>query len=81
MKKIGGICEMCREERGTDTHHLQHQKGANMRNSYIGSFHKNHKANLMTLCEGCHYKIHNTDEQHKRIKTSEGYTLECVSGK
>jgi len=81
VKKIGGICEMCREERGTDTHHLQHQKGANMRNSYIGSFHKNHKANLMTLCEGCHHKIHNTDEQHKRIKTSEGYTLECVSDK
>lgn len=77
-KKLGGICEMCREERAIDTHHLQHQSKARKDNAYIKSFHKNHKANLMNLCEECHHKIHEADTQYKRVKTNAGYILKEV---
>ena len=69
------MCEMCREQKACDTHHLRHQKDANKKNSYIDNFHKNHAANLMSLCEACHHKIHEKEEQHKRVKTSNGYEL------
>ena len=74
-KKLVIMCEMCREEKASDTHHLRHQKDANKKNSYIDNFHKNHTANLMSLCEACHHKIHEKEEQHKRVKTSNGYEL------
>ena len=77
-KKLGGLCEKCGVQRGTDTHHLQHQKYADDNNLYIGSFHKNHKANLMNLCGDCHRKIHEGDEQHIKVRTSEGYSLQRV---
>jgi len=41
----------------------------------ITSFHKNNPANLMTLCEDCHNKIHNTGKQHKKVKTTKGIQL------
>lgn len=56
-KKIRGICEMCGEKMGEEIHHLQQQKDAN-KDGFIGSFHKNHAANLMSVCETCHDKIH-----------------------
>lgn len=74
-KKLIIMCEMCKEKKATDTHHLRHQKDAKHENSYIDSFHKNHQANLMALCEDCHQKIHENDDQHKRIKTTNGYEL------
>ena len=77
-KKIGGVCEMCKTKRGCDTHHLQHQKMADER-GFIGTFHKNHKANLMTLCKDCHQKIHETDEIHKKVKTNRGYELQEIT--
>jgi len=74
-KKLIILCEMCKEKKASDTHHLRHQKDASKKNSYIDSFHKNHAANLMALCEDCHHKIHEDDQQHKRVKTTSGYEL------
>ena len=75
-KKIVGMCEMCNVEPGKEVHHLQHQQIAN-ENGFIetqsGTFHKNHPANLLTLCEKCHDKIHKDSKtMHKKVKTSKG---------
>ena len=60
-KKIMGMCEVCNKEMGTEVHHIHHQKNAN-NEGYIKTeshvFHKNHLANLMTLCEKCHQETH-----------------------
>lgn len=58
-KKIKGICERCHKKVGEEVHHLQHQKYANDK-QYINSFHKNHPANLMSLCQDCHDSFHHT---------------------
>ena len=80
-----GICEMCKSAPAVEVHHLAHQANANEQNQYIDSFHKNHPANLMNLCESCHDKIHESsacaaagEKQHRRVKTSEGYTLTSI---
>ena len=78
-KKIMGNCEKC-GEKGTEVHHLQHQNMANKRN-YIESFHKNHKANLMTLCEDCHHSFHESGEQHVRVKTTKGFVISSLREK
>ena len=70
-KKIMGNCELCKKKIGTEVHHLQHQENAN-ENNMIKSFHKNHPANLLTLCEDCHNNIHKSGKQHKKVKTSKG---------
>jgi DNA mismatch repair protein MutS len=62
-KKIMGICEMCRETMGEEIHHLQYQESAD-KDGYIGHFHKNHPANLMSVCQTCHDKIHADDHIH-----------------
>ena len=82
-KKIRGICELCKENIGEEIHHLQQQKDAD-NEGFIGHFHKNHKANLMTVCENCHDKIHrdnsnnnveNTLDIKQRKKTTKGYNV------
>tara|TARA_Y100001958_G_scaffold319_1_gene227 strand:- start:14882 stop:18142 length:3261 start_codon:yes stop_codon:yes gene_type:complete len=75
-KKIMGDCENC-GEKGTEVHHLQHQNEANTLN-YIESFHKNHKANLMTVCEKCHHMFHDSKKQHVRKKTTSGYKISAI---
>jgi DNA mismatch repair protein MutS len=83
-KKIVGICEMCNLEPGKEVHHLQHQKIAN-ENGFIetqtASFHKNHPANLLTLCEKCHDKIHKGKDKkmHKKVKTSKGIEINNIT--
>jgi DNA mismatch repair protein MutS len=59
-KKIMGMCEICRETMGEEIHHLQYQQSAD-KDGYIGHFHKNHPANLMSVCQTCHDKIHKED--------------------
>ena len=76
-KKIKGNCEVC-GNKGAEVHHLQHQQEANADNAYITSFHKNHKANLMTVCEKCHDKFHEDNKQHKRVKTTNGYKISTI---
>jgi len=56
-KKVRGMCEVCNEVMGEETHHLAPQKAANSE-GFIGTFHKNHPANLSSVCSKCHDKIH-----------------------
>ena len=56
-KKIRGLCELCHNVLSQEVHHVNQQKDANS-DGYIGTFHKNHVANLMSLCESCHNKQH-----------------------
>jgi DNA mismatch repair protein MutS len=72
--KIRGLCELCGETMGEETHHLSPQKDADV-NGYIGTFHKNHKANLASVCEKCHNKIHEKNEKIVRKKTTKGFVL------
>jgi DNA mismatch repair protein MutS len=80
-KKLVGNCELCEKHKASEVHHLQPQKKASSGNEYIlntktsQNFHKNHVANLLNICENCHKKIHKSNEEHKVIKTSEGYIL------
>lgn len=69
--KIRTLCEMCKTEMGTEIHHLQHQKNAD-KHDFIDYFHKNHTANLVSICEKCHNNIHSNGEEHKKVKTSIG---------
>jgi len=78
-KKVRGFCEMCKEELAEETHHIFQQKDAT-EDGFIGSFHKNHPANLMSVCENCHDKIHAEPvEQLVRKKTTKGYKIQKKS--
>jgi DNA mismatch repair protein MutS len=75
-KKVRTICEMCKENVASETHHLRHQKDADKEGFIDGSFHKNHVANLMSICEECHLKIHHDENSPSiRKKTTKGYKL------
>ena len=73
---------MCKQNLGEEVHHLQHQKEADEAN-FIQHFHKNHPANLMTVCESCHLKMHGTGsgQQFRRVLTTgtDGYILRGTS--
>ena len=71
--KVKGNCEMCGRE-GVDVHHLQPQEQAG-HDGFIGTFHKNHKANLSNLCKECHQRVTVERIQHRRMKTSRGRVL------
>ena len=77
-RKIMGICEICKKKPAVDVHHLQHQKNAD-EDGFIGTFHKNHIANLISLCKECHNNFHKTDKQYKKVITSDGYEIQEVS--
>jgi DNA mismatch repair protein MutS len=77
-KKIVGLCELCEKEPASEVHHLQHQENASKVNAYIQSFHKNHVANLLNICDTCHKGIHKTGKQHKVKKTTKKYELSLV---
>ena len=81
-KKVKSVlCENCGLNVGEEVHHLQHQQNAaeNDMITQTGTpFHKNHSANLITLCEKCHHTFHNTKAQHKRVKTSKGTIIAKV---
>jgi len=69
-KKIVGKCETCGKE-GEEVHHLRHQKYAD-ESGNIGHIHKNNLANLLTVCQECHDKFHETDKQFAKKKTISG---------
>jgi DNA mismatch repair protein MutS len=77
-KKVKGTCEMCETNMGEDIHHLQYQNKADEFN-FIGSFHKNHLANLVNICKDCHNKIHKDKVEYKKQKTDEGYIFTPIS--
>lgn len=73
-QKIKNMCEICNIYKGTEIHHLQHQK--NSANGYISNeFRLNHNANLINICEICHNKIHKDNKEHKITKTTNGYII------
>ena len=59
-EKIKGKCEMCDKIIGEEIHHIEEQQHAKEENGFIGTIHKNHMGNLMSLCESCHDKMHDT---------------------
>jgi DNA mismatch repair protein MutS len=65
-KIVGGLCERCGIEKSVEVHHLLHQSQANNEDGYIVdrekgiTVHKNHLANLMSLCEKCHKAEHHS---------------------
>ena len=76
-KKLMNLCEICKKKLCEEIHHLQHQQYANNQNK-IDYFHKNHPANLVGICESCHEKIHKSNKQHKKIKTSQGMQIKEI---
>jgi DNA mismatch repair protein MutS len=79
-KKIRGICEICKLEMGEEVHHLSPQKDAD-ENGFIGSFHKNHVANLLTVCEKCHDQLHSkSSNKIVRKKSTKGYIVKAENG-
>lgn len=76
--KLKGACEMCGAT-GEEVHHLVHQSEADA-SGYVGTFHKNHPANLHNVCEKCHDKLHASGSQHRKAKTTNGnYVLVGVA--
>lgn len=79
-KKIKSVlCEKCGLNLGEEVHHLQHQQNASANDMIVQAgitpFHKNHVANLITLCAKCHDEFHKTKTEHKRVKTTKGTVL------
>jgi len=72
--KLRRLCELCEKTRGTEIHHLQHQESADADN-FIGHIHKNHPANLASICEDCHREIHTTGVEHVKVKTGKGVRI------
>ena len=72
--KLRRLCEICAKARGTEVHHLQHQESADA-NNFIGHIHKNHPANLASICEDCHREIHATGVEHVKVKTGKGVRI------
>ena len=74
-QKLRDMCEICNQTPSTEIHHLQHQKNANKSGIIKGEFNKNHKANLVNICEECHNKIHEKNTEHRIVKTTDGYQI------
>lgn len=67
---------MCKLEIGEETHHLSQQKDADEK-GFIGTFHKNHPANLLTVCEKCHDQLHSkASNKIVRKKSTKGYIID-----
>jgi DNA mismatch repair protein MutS len=80
-KKIRGRCEICKENMGEEIHHLQPQQIADEK-GFIGTFHKNHPANLVAVCESCHKKFHEKGEETSAMakkRTTKGYSIRKLS--
>lgn len=74
-RKLTGMCELCNDDRASEVHHLRPQAEADKRTSYIGSFHKNHLANLANVCEACHLRVHERGLEYVRQRTGNGWEL------
>ena len=77
-RKVVSRCEICNEELAEEVHHLSPQRSAD-KLGFIQTessiFHKNHKANLASVCSKCHDDIHRKDKIISKKKTTNGYIL------
>ena len=73
--KLRGPCEICNERPSTEVHHLQFQKNADKRGVIRGEFNKDHKANLINICNECHDRIHKKGSEHRVKRTTDGYQI------
>ena len=69
--KIVANCERCGSADNIETHHMQPQKDAD-ENGFIGTFPKNHCANLQILCKRCHLQTTREGTTTRRVKTLDG---------
>jgi len=79
-KKLKTFCEICKKEPGDHVHHLLYQKDANgdfISHEVNNSIHKNHCANLISICEQCHNDIHEKDIRYVKKQTTNGTILEA----
>lgn len=79
-KHIKGMCEKCGNKMATEVHHLQYQQDADAKGIIKNAdgdltFHKNHPANLLSICEQCHDEIHKTGAKLKKVKTTKGVNV------
>lgn len=75
--KVKHMCEFCNEQLASETHHLEYQKDANNNDFIENSFHKNHCANLASICEDCHHHVHALNLRFEKRKSIDG-TYELI---
>jgi len=68
--KLRSICEFCKENMGTEIHHMKYKKNAV--NSYIDNLHVDHVSNLASICETCHKHIHALNLVYEKKKNIDG---------
>ena len=68
------LCEVCKKNAGEDIHHINYQCNADS-DGFFESFHKNHLANLISICKECHDNIHKNNIEFVIKKTTNGYEL------
>ena len=73
-EKIRGICEFCKINVGTEIHHLRYQKESDI-TGHIEHFHKDHIANLASICETCHDRIHSLGLVYEKKQTLDGESI------
>lgn len=69
------VCELCRNEMSSETHHILPQHLADETGVIPGKYHKNKKHNLISLCSKCHDKIHESNVYGTKLMTSHGPML------
>jgi hypothetical protein len=73
------ICDICKIRDAEEVHHLEPQKNSD-EFGFIGTFHKNHGGNLVSICSKCHNEQHHgggsaTPEKKTKKRTSKGILL------
>lgn len=62
-------CEICKDKKAIDVHHIKYQCTADENGLIDGRFHKNEEYNLTSLCKECHQDV------HKDLIKIEGYKM------
>lgn len=80
-EKIKQMCEVCNNNVAVEVHHLLYQKNANKKGMIEKKgmvLNKDNKANLVSICERCHDKIHKEKKEMVRRNMGGKYRLEIV---
>jgi len=73
-KVIINKCSICNINDASEVHHIKEQRDANA-HGFINNVHKNHKSNLLPICEKCHNHIHKNNVKLEKRKTSKGVQI------